>query len=1624
MKLINSRYRIKQLLMKKKDYRFYLVSDLKARNHLRILKLYSPVPDAQTAMKKAYTQFRLLRSLTCPSVVRPNLFSQIEEVDGKLSSEPEKKAAFFIREHIPGPYGLVFPENYQGSVLYQLIESALYLDLDEENIILTEKDFTVTQDIPPRLFIVDFTSLDKTDSGSAHWLTNLLRKTITPEKLPETLRIYVNSILENGFKTTSDMIEQFPGKYRGIPLASRLSGFTDRQLELHDTLDDITEWLEKKNPEKELRVLSVTGQSFQTSRTFMENLGAVAVKNNYHFLSYLLHRETNILRAFIFSLSEYFNSWKSLNGYFNGIVDRSETITEPEDWIRNNLPELCSRLPLALEISVKPGLSEQIPELLSILAGIGLESDLLLFIRTESGIHPGGLPGINLKCVDLNRPISASIEKIIKEFLGTDSIPVNLTKSLERHQAFNPLPIMIVLKLLISNKVLLRKGFSWIFSLSREKSLGLSRVETVPLSLLVKLDIEEREILSFLSGLKAKLGATAIAHSLENDFTRTKKTLRKLVKTNLVTMESTSGVILFKCTDNIPDALLMPDRDTAERWSSRLIQYALTFPAAHLQELLLAAELTLKNSPERARLLYSSFLLAVEEGFILLQCRLFEQIVELPEKSLSVSQIRNILFIIEPSRFQTSIRIAIRRFLLSLSRDFSSHQDRVLLLTKLAAIDLQDGNSDEAFRELEEALSHAIRDPIPEMLPTTLSLYRAAAKACGKTEAAAEKTYRLVIDIPEDANNTLRTKIYCEAATTAAIAQDSDTASDFLLKAEELLAGEGLDAQQAFQGSRGYVFLFQGQVGEARKSFERAFILAKSRDDKDAAAALLNSIIRCEERLPGYRIRNMSKNMLNVCERASLRNDHFFLRLGWGNLAGLYLRSLEISKAQKAIETGRQYSSTHLGIDTLDWYEKFLCYLTGSLHDDIPETVILPPTTKFLRELLSGRDPLEAAEEISQIISSQKKDIQVMFGLYLAMEAAAKGYRYTASVLAKALADSYRPRRDEYIPAWRLSINALLAPRGSESERAFNSAQILARQTDRLLLTWMVLRVRMKLEIFEENSVREPELLLLIEEFDRFIEKQLAEKSAADFRELPEVLERRKRLSEISGETIDDLKLTELRDKLAIKTIGSLSDRLKRISVLSSDPVGRSDLQWGLEAIRLITGASRVQVMRDSDGGFQTVFFRGFGAKLKPSPEIVAELSSMESSYKIMDNFGITPFGPRLTHIIMLDRKNLPTGIPERRLRNKIVKLRGQFLLVEMESPFSSLSGGDSHLLACFSKQIAISIAFSDLEKQTYYDSMTGSAIRPVWLSNLRDEIADSINMNRSLSVLIVDLDFFKSVNDTFGHSEGDNILKSVVETMKHTLRPMDRIGRLGGEEFGIMLPKTSGKNGLMVAERIRKRVSEKVLRPDRRPVTISIGIAVAPIHGETVELLINRADIAMYESKKKGRNRITMWENKMTSTFPERKGPSLLDTGDPGWDQMLGQTVLQLISQENVSLEMIVDNLRNALRCEYLMLETKDGQNISVGKDDTFKLVLSDINPGRPGQPNQQLSSDLNNQCLSVSIPGGGSLTCGWKVTDTLPIGLPLIFATMAHFAGMLLEGKRIIKPEPRKNQEGKKKD
>jgi two-component system cell cycle response regulator len=126
---------------------------------------------------------------------------------------------------------------------------------------------------------------------------------------------------------------------------------------------------------------------------------------------------------------------------------------------------------------------------------------------------------------------------------------------------------------------------------------------------------------------------------------------------------------------------------------------------------------------------------------------------------------------------------------------------------------------------------------------------------------------------------------------------------------------------------------------------------------------------------------------------------------------------------------------------------------------------------------------------------------------------------------------------------------------------------------------------------------------------------------------------------------------------------------------------------------------------------------------------------------------------------------------------------------------------------------------------------------------------------------LMIDLDHFKPVNDTYGHQVGDLVLKAVASTMHHILKESDVLARYGGEEFVVVLPRTGTVEAAGVAERLRQAVADLSLRklatlaPDR--MTISLGVATYPTHAITAEDLIRAADEALYQAKSRGRNRI-----------------------------------------------------------------------------------------------------------------------------------------------------------------------
>ena len=159
------------------------------------------------------------------------------------------------------------------------------------------------------------------------------------------------------------------------------------------------------------------------------------------------------------------------------------------------------------------------------------------------------------------------------------------------------------------------------------------------------------------------------------------------------------------------------------------------------------------------------------------------------------------------------------------------------------------------------------------------------------------------------------------------------------------------------------------------------------------------------------------------------------------------------------------------------------------------------------------------------------------------------------------------------------------------------------------------------------------------------------------------------------------------------------------------------------------------------------------------------------------------------------------------------------------------------------------------LETLAREDSVTGLRTRRAVLAHLRSEIDRHHRLSRNLCVLVADVDRFKAVNDRFGHPVGDRVLAEIGQRMRHSVRPTDMAGRIGGEEFLVVLSETSLAFAHQIAERLRRSVEATVTTPDG-PVTVSIGVAQWQ-HGEDASALLPRADRAMYQAKERGRNRI-----------------------------------------------------------------------------------------------------------------------------------------------------------------------
>ncbi|MFP6656013.1 MAG: GGDEF domain-containing protein [Myxococcota bacterium] len=223
-----------------------------------------------------------------------------------------------------------------------------------------------------------------------------------------------------------------------------------------------------------------------------------------------------------------------------------------------------------------------------------------------------------------------------------------------------------------------------------------------------------------------------------------------------------------------------------------------------------------------------------------------------------------------------------------------------------------------------------------------------------------------------------------------------------------------------------------------------------------------------------------------------------------------------------------------------------------------------------------------------------------------------------------------------------------------------------------------------------------------------------------------------------------------------------------------------------------------------------------------------------------------------------LEYSDTVMSVPLRGLEHEI----GQVWILSEGRPFND---ADFSIVGRIADRASAALAtaerYHNAKARAFIDDVTGVYNTRYLLTTADNEIQRAARYGNPLSVLFLDLDHFKEVNDRYGHLIGSDTLKMLAELLSECVRQVDTLARYGGDEFFILLVDTEHDVALRIAERIRKRVEFQLFETAHEGtlrLTISIGVATCPLHGDAREPIFNAADKAMYRAKSEGRNRVT----------------------------------------------------------------------------------------------------------------------------------------------------------------------
>jgi len=270
----------------------------------------------------------------------------------------------------------------------------------------------------------------------------------------------------------------------------------------------------------------------------------------------------------------------------------------------------------------------------------------------------------------------------------------------------------------------------------------------------------------------------------------------------------------------------------------------------------------------------------------------------------------------------------------------------------------------------------------------------------------------------------------------------------------------------------------------------------------------------------------------------------------------------------------------------------------------------------------------------------------------------------------------------------------------------------------------------------------------------------------------------------------------------------------------------------------------------------QSDYVRSFGIDFDTSQYFDHRLRVGLAHKKVGLTLGLYQCAYRQLQQLMLDEipsDFLQDGISSRDFRRFIHKVTALDMTLAIETYHNA------YVTDMQDRLDDVHVEKDELHQKVSKDSLTGLFSRDYGLAMLKRHLNEE-EAKKELSLIMADIDFFKSVNDTYGHLAGDEVLRQIGALLKSAVRDFDAVCRFGGEEFILILCHSTQDVVLKVAQRIRMLVSNNIVHYDDKDirVTISQGIAVARLESDTMQL-INEADMALYEAKQQGRDCIVM---------------------------------------------------------------------------------------------------------------------------------------------------------------------